>query len=90
MRLGHERGGPWVARGSGSGLSGGALPHEEGVLIALSRLRHVSRAHSNASWVSSRFQWVPVHSYQRPVEWQNRNWSAYCLAKARATASFAR
>jgi len=25
---------PWVARGSGTGLSGGALPHAEGVLIA--------------------------------------------------------
>jgi glycolate oxidase len=32
---------PWVARGSGTGLSGGALPHEEGVLIVLSRLRRV-------------------------------------------------
>ena len=32
---------PFVARGSGSGLSGGALPIEDGVLIALSRLRRV-------------------------------------------------
>ena len=32
---------PWVARGAGSGLSGGALPVEDGVLIALSRLRRV-------------------------------------------------
>jgi glycolate oxidase len=32
---------PWVARGSGSGLSGGALPVEEGVLIALSRMRRI-------------------------------------------------
>src|SRR3954447_18006435 len=28
---------PWVARGSGSGLSGGALPVAEGELIVLSR-----------------------------------------------------
>jgi glycolate oxidase len=32
---------PFVARGAGSGLSGGALPIEDGVLIALSRLRRV-------------------------------------------------
>jgi glycolate oxidase len=32
---------PWVARGAGSGLSGGALPVEEGVLIVLSRMRRV-------------------------------------------------
>src|SRR5699024_11091135 len=30
---------PFVARGSGTGLSGGALPHAEGVLIVTSRLR---------------------------------------------------
>jgi len=32
---------PWVARGAGSGLSGGALPVEQGVLIALTRMRAV-------------------------------------------------
>ncbi len=32
---------PWVARGSGSGLSGGALPIADGVLIVLSRMRRV-------------------------------------------------
>ena len=32
---------PWVARGAGTGLSGGALPVEEGVLIVLSRLRRI-------------------------------------------------
>jgi glycolate oxidase len=32
---------PWVARGAGTGLSGGALPVEDGVLIALSRLRSI-------------------------------------------------
>jgi glycolate oxidase len=37
----HEAGVPFVARGSGSGLSGGALPVEDGVLIGLSRLRRV-------------------------------------------------
>ncbi len=32
---------PWTARGSGSGLSGGALPVEDGVLIALTRLSRI-------------------------------------------------
>jgi glycolate oxidase len=32
---------PWVARGSGTGLSGGALPVAAGVLIVLSRLRRI-------------------------------------------------
>ena len=37
----HAAGVPMVARGAGSGLSGGALPVEEGVLIVLSRLRRI-------------------------------------------------
>ena len=41
VRACHEAGVPWVARGAGTGLSGGALPVEEGVLIALSRMRRV-------------------------------------------------
>ncbi|HSZ39225.1 MAG TPA: FAD-linked oxidase C-terminal domain-containing protein [Trebonia sp.] len=32
---------PFVARGSGTGLSGGAVPHEEGVLIVMSRMRKI-------------------------------------------------
>ncbi|MGI8904849.1 MAG: FAD-linked oxidase C-terminal domain-containing protein [Solirubrobacteraceae bacterium] len=32
---------PWVARGAGTGLSGGALPIAEGVLIVLARLRRI-------------------------------------------------
>jgi glycolate oxidase len=32
---------PFVARGSGTGLSGGAVPHSEGVLIVLSRMRKI-------------------------------------------------
>jgi glycolate oxidase len=32
---------PWVARGSGTGLSGGALPVAEGILIVLARMRRV-------------------------------------------------
>src|SRR3954451_11128935 len=37
----HEAGVPIVARGAGSGLSGGALPHQDGVLIVLSRLNRI-------------------------------------------------
>jgi glycolate oxidase len=36
-----ERGVPYVARGSGTGLSGGALPASEGVLIVTSRMRSI-------------------------------------------------
>ena len=32
---------PFVARGSGTGLSGGALPHAKGVLIVTSRMRRI-------------------------------------------------
>ncbi len=32
---------PFVARGSGTGLSGGALPHAEGVLVVLSKMRDI-------------------------------------------------
>ncbi|MCU7814665.1 MAG: FAD-binding protein [Candidatus Thiodiazotropha sp. (ex Rostrolucina anterorostrata)] len=32
---------PVVARGSGTGLSGGALPHEQGVLLSLARLNQI-------------------------------------------------
>jgi glycolate oxidase len=41
VRACFEAGVPWVARGAGTGLSGGALPVAEGVLIALSRLRRI-------------------------------------------------
>jgi glycolate oxidase len=41
VRLCHQEEVPWVARGAGSGLSGGAVPHEEGVLIVLSRMRQI-------------------------------------------------
>jgi glycolate oxidase len=37
----HEAGVPWVARGAGTGLSGGALPVADGVVIGLSRLRRI-------------------------------------------------
>ena len=35
------RASPWVARGAGSGLSGGALPIADGVLIVVSRMKRV-------------------------------------------------
>jgi glycolate oxidase len=38
VRRCHEQRVPFVARGSGTGLSGGALPREDGVLIVLSRM----------------------------------------------------
>ncbi len=41
VRACYEANTPWVARGAGTGLSGGALPLADGVLIVLSRLRRI-------------------------------------------------
>jgi glycolate oxidase len=41
VKLCHEREIPWVARGAGTGLSGGALPLEKGVLIVLTRMKEI-------------------------------------------------
>ncbi|MGE5827043.1 MAG: FAD-linked oxidase C-terminal domain-containing protein, partial [Micromonosporaceae bacterium] len=41
VRACRDLGVPWVARGAGTGLSGGALPLAEGVLIVTSRLRRI-------------------------------------------------
>jgi glycolate oxidase len=41
VRACFEAGIPWVARGAGTGLSGGALPVREGVLIVLARMRRI-------------------------------------------------
>ena len=41
MRLCHAHGIPVVARGAGTGLSGGAMPHSDGVLLSLARLNRI-------------------------------------------------
>jgi glycolate oxidase len=41
LHLCNEKGVPVVARGAGTGLSGGALPHERGVLLVLARLNRI-------------------------------------------------
>ncbi len=41
MRICHEERVPVVARGAGTGLSGGALPLEDGVLLSLARLNQI-------------------------------------------------
>jgi glycolate oxidase len=43
VRLCHENAVPFVARGSGTSLSGGSLPVEQGVVIALNRLDRILR-----------------------------------------------
>jgi glycolate oxidase len=37
----HEHQVPVVARGAGTGLSGGALPHEQGVLLSLAKFKNI-------------------------------------------------
>ena len=41
LRLCHEHGVPVVARGAGTGLSGGALPASDGVLLSLARFNRI-------------------------------------------------
>ena len=41
VKLCHESGVPFGARGQGTGLSGGAMPHPDGVLIALTRMNRI-------------------------------------------------
>jgi glycolate oxidase len=41
MRICHRHKTPVVARGTGTGLSGGALPHADGVVLSLARLKSI-------------------------------------------------
>tara|TARA_B100000676_G_scaffold69034_1_gene69128 strand:- start:229 stop:1719 length:1491 start_codon:yes stop_codon:yes gene_type:complete len=41
MRVAHRHGVPVVARGAGTGLSGGAMPHEHGILLSLARFNQI-------------------------------------------------
>src|SRR3954453_957317 len=41
VRLCHRHQVPFVARGSGTSLSGGSLPIADGIVIALNRLNHI-------------------------------------------------
>ena len=43
VRLCHDAGVPFMARGSGTSLSGGAVPIDDGVVIALNRLNRIVR-----------------------------------------------
>src|SRR6476646_615438 len=51
VRLCHEHGVPFVARGAGTGLSGGALPVADGVVISLARLDRVLEVDVDAGTV---------------------------------------
>ena len=48
VRLCAAEGVPIVARGAGTGLSGGALPHEAGVLLVLARMQRVLEVNPDA------------------------------------------
>jgi glycolate oxidase len=41
LRICHRERIPFVARGSGTGLSGGALPVDKGIVISLTRMNHI-------------------------------------------------
>jgi glycolate oxidase len=43
VRLCHETGTPFVARGSGTSLSGGSLPIQDGLVIGLNRMKRIKK-----------------------------------------------
>ncbi len=51
VRLCNEEGIPFVARGAGTGLSGGALPVAEGIVISLARLTRILEIDLEHGWV---------------------------------------
>lgn len=71
MRICHREHIPFVARGAGTGLSGGALPHKQGVVISLARMNRVldidfanHRVVVEAGVINSQVtQQVAVHGY---------------------------
>ena len=50
VRACHGHGVPFVARGSGTSLSGGSLPVEGGAVIALNRLDRIIKLDPGAVW----------------------------------------
>jgi glycolate oxidase len=48
VRICHRHGVPFVARGSGTSLSGGSLPVQDGVLVTLNRLNRILRIDAEA------------------------------------------
>jgi glycolate oxidase len=48
LRTCHELGVPVVARGAGTGLSGGAMPHAQGVVLSLARFNRILRVDREA------------------------------------------
>ena len=48
LRTCHHLGVPVVARGAGTGLSGGAMPHAQGVVLSLARFNRILRVDRNA------------------------------------------
>ena len=48
LRTCHHLGVPVVARGAGTGLSGGAMPHAQGVVLSLARFNKILRVDRNA------------------------------------------
>src|SRR5512132_1310099 len=41
VRIAHEFGAPFVGRGAGTGLSGGAIPREGGIVVAFARMNRI-------------------------------------------------
>ena len=48
LRTCHQLGVPVVARGAGTGLSGGAMPHAQGVVLSLARFNRILKVDRNS------------------------------------------
>ncbi|MEE9320146.1 MAG: FAD-linked oxidase C-terminal domain-containing protein [Granulosicoccus sp.] len=59
---------PVVARGAGTGLSGGALPHEDGILLGLARLDQMLELNANKGYarVQPGFRNLAISDAARP------------------------
>ena len=54
LRICHQERVAVVARGAGTGLSGGALPHEDGILLSLARLNRIVAIDPDNAIINSR------------------------------------
>ena len=64
----HQKQIPVVARGAGTGLSGGALPHEQGVLLSLARLNKILQLDrdNRLAWVQPGVRNLAVSEAAKP------------------------
>ena len=66
VRLCAEHGVPFVARGAGTGLSGGALPVADGIVISLARLDYDDAIKPAMDYLKERTKFITVDGTPAP------------------------